>query len=216
MFCFTPQCSNCESSSARSWCLDCNEALCDDCVSAHRRVSLTRWHRLQNQASGGEVTSCQFQMQFLLPEGFIYFVPGLFCSSDSGSISPKKFCKVHPSESLKLFCVTCMQLTCRDCQLESHKNHRYRRDAAVRKFSECWILTATRLVRSPLRFKFVSGAMEGVQLLVKKQLDAYLQLLRDKMEAAAKNLQDMETRYAESTWETPELHHRHQNIFHVK
>ncbi|XP_013883723.1 transcription intermediary factor 1-beta [Austrofundulus limnaeus] len=132
------QCSNCDSSLARCWCLDCNEALCDDCVSAHRRVSLTRWHRLQNQAS-----------------------------DDSGFVSPTKFCKVHPSETLKLFCVTCVQLTCRDCQLESHKNH---------------------------SFRFISGAMDGVLLLMKKQLDVYLQLLAERMEAAAKSLQDMETR----------------------
>ncbi|XP_047453617.1 transcription intermediary factor 1-alpha isoform X2 [Mugil cephalus] len=41
------------------------------------------------------------------------------------SILPTKFCRVHPSEPLKLFCFTCSRLTCRDCQLKVHMNHRY-------------------------------------------------------------------------------------------
>lgn len=126
LFC-PPQCSNCDSSSARCWCLDCNEALCDDCVSAHRRVTLTRWHRLLNQESDGEVTSCYLfscRSSFYFLKCFICPVSGLFSPPDSSFVSPTKFCKVHPSEPLKVFCVTCVQLTCRDCQLESHKNHR--------------------------------------------------------------------------------------------
>ncbi|XP_037532480.1 E3 ubiquitin-protein ligase TRIM33 [Nematolebias whitei] len=43
----------------------------------------------------------------------------------SGFVSPTKFCKLHSSEPLKLFCLTCVQLTCRDCQLVSHKNHSF-------------------------------------------------------------------------------------------
>ncbi|KAM4579686.1 uncharacterized protein trim33l isoform 2-T2 [Odontesthes bonariensis] len=90
------QCSNCDGLSARCWCLDCNEALCDECVSAHRRVTLTRSHRLLNQ----------------LPE-------------EHSWISPTKFCRLHPFEPLQLFCFTCRQLTCRDCQLVAHMNHRF-------------------------------------------------------------------------------------------
>ncbi|KAM9353584.1 uncharacterized protein trim33l [Symphorus nematophorus] len=90
------QCSSCDASSARCWCQDCNEALCDDCVSAHRRVTVTRSHRILNQPTAGGV-----------------------------STPPIKFCRLHPSEPLKLFCFTCKQLTCRDCQLMIHMNHRY-------------------------------------------------------------------------------------------
>lgn len=34
------------------------------------------------------------------------------------------FCPVHKQEPLKLFCETCDTLTCRDCQLLEHKEHR--------------------------------------------------------------------------------------------
>uniref|UniRef100_A0A1A7XJZ8 Tripartite motif-containing 33-like n=1 Tax=Iconisemion striatum TaxID=60296 RepID=A0A1A7XJZ8_9TELE len=90
------QCSNCDGSLARHWCLDCYEALCGDCVTAHRRVTLTRSHRILNQPH-----------------------------NDDDLISPIKFCTLHPLEPLRLFCFTCNHLTCRDCQLLAHKNHRF-------------------------------------------------------------------------------------------
>ncbi|KAM4568039.1 uncharacterized protein trim33l [Fundulus diaphanus] len=92
----TQQCSTCDGAAARCWCVDCSEALCDDCLAAHRRVTLTRSHRVLNHQ----------------PDG-------------SSLISPIKFCRTHPSEELKLFCFTCCLLTCRDCQLADHQNHRF-------------------------------------------------------------------------------------------
>ena len=35
------------------------------------------------------------------------------------------FCDIHKQEPLKLFCETCDRLTCRDCQLLKHKDHKY-------------------------------------------------------------------------------------------
>lgn len=34
------------------------------------------------------------------------------------------FCPIHKQEPLKLYCETCDTLTCRDCQLLEHKEHR--------------------------------------------------------------------------------------------
>ena len=50
---------------------------------------------------------------------------------DCGAAAPAlveespKTCALHPGEPLKLFCDTCDRLTCRDCQLLEHKDHRY-------------------------------------------------------------------------------------------
>lgn len=52
----SPQCSNCDAASAACWCLDCNEALCGVCVSAHRRVTVTRSHRLLHHPPEGKNT----------------------------------------------------------------------------------------------------------------------------------------------------------------
>uniref|UniRef100_UPI0037E966DB tripartite motif-containing protein 66 n=1 Tax=Semicossyphus pulcher TaxID=241346 RepID=UPI0037E966DB len=93
---FSQQCCSCDSSSTSCWCVDCNEALCEACLSAHRRVTITRSHRILNQPPAG-----------------------------AAATPPTKFCRLHPSEPLKLFCFTCKKLTCRDCQLITHMNHRY-------------------------------------------------------------------------------------------
>ncbi|RVE63127.1 hypothetical protein OJAV_G00164470 [Oryzias javanicus] len=90
------KCGSCDGGPARCWCVDCGEALCQDCASAHRRVTVTRRHRLLDQAP-----------------------------AEVFSIFPTKFCSLHPSEALRLFCFRCNQLTCRDCQLVSHKNHSF-------------------------------------------------------------------------------------------
>lgn len=36
------------------------------------------------------------------------------------------FCYVHPHEKLSLFCENCDKLTCRDCQLTEHRDHKYK------------------------------------------------------------------------------------------
>ncbi|XP_070823525.1 transcription intermediary factor 1-beta isoform X2 [Chaetodon trifascialis] len=96
----TQQCGSCDEASSTCWCLDCDEALCDACLSAHRRVTVTRSHRILNQLPAGGASS-------------------------PPPSPPIKFCSLHPSEQLKLYCVTCSRLTCRDCQLMAHINHRY-------------------------------------------------------------------------------------------
>ncbi|XP_074540409.1 uncharacterized protein trim33l isoform X2 [Halichoeres trimaculatus] len=90
------KCSSCDGTQACSWCMNCNEALCLPCVAAHRRVTVTRTHQILDQPPAGAVVTL-----------------------------PTKFCRLHPCEPLKLYCSTCKELTCRDCQLSSHRSHRY-------------------------------------------------------------------------------------------
>ena len=99
----SPKCTACEENlDATSFCTDCTEWLCDQCVLAHRRVRVTKDHTIQlkedvvrNTATGGQMS------QRIM------------------------YCPVHKQEPLKLFCETCDKLTCRDCQLLEHKEHRY-------------------------------------------------------------------------------------------
>lgn len=101
------QCTSCDDkSSASSYCMNCNEWLCDTCVRAHQRVKVTKDHIIQEKSSSD--TNRESRL------------------NDNGLIKEKPlFCKVHPSEQLKLFCANCDKLTCRDCQLVEHKDHRY-------------------------------------------------------------------------------------------
>uniref|UniRef100_A0A4W5PUT9 Tripartite motif containing 66 n=1 Tax=Hucho hucho TaxID=62062 RepID=A0A4W5PUT9_9TELE len=88
------QCTCCEGFVASGWCVECGEALCSECVSAHRRVKVTKDHTIRLQPP-------------------------------TGVSGPTVFCPTHKHEPIKLFCLTCDQLTCRDCQLMDHRNHSF-------------------------------------------------------------------------------------------
>lgn len=98
-----PVCTSCEDNQkASSFCMECAEWLCDPCVIAHKRVKLTKDHTVSADVKPDEVK-----------EGV------------SDNKHRQIFCQTHKTETLKLFCLTCETLTCRDCQLNEHKDHKY-------------------------------------------------------------------------------------------
>ncbi|XP_075381867.1 transcription intermediary factor 1-beta isoform X14 [Mycteria americana] len=90
-------CTSCEDNAlATSYCVECSEPLCETCVEAHQRVKYTKDHTVR--------------------------------AADSGKAKEGEravYCSVHKHEPLVLFCDTCDTLTCRDCQLNAHKDHQY-------------------------------------------------------------------------------------------
>ncbi|XP_068125800.1 E3 ubiquitin-protein ligase TRIM33 isoform X2 [Hyperolius riggenbachi] len=94
-------CTSCEdNASAVGFCVECGEWLCKTCIEAHQRVKFTKDHIITKKED---------------------------VSSESVGASGQRhvFCPIHKQEQLKLFCETCDRLTCRDCQLLEHKEHRY-------------------------------------------------------------------------------------------
>ncbi|XP_042329312.1 transcription intermediary factor 1-beta isoform X2 [Sceloporus undulatus] len=90
-------CTSCEDNApATSFCVECQEPLCETCVEAHQRVKYTKDHTVRSTGS-----------------------------SKSQEREKAVFCPVHKHEPLVLFCDTCDTLTCRDCQLNAHKDHQY-------------------------------------------------------------------------------------------
>ncbi|XP_041365751.1 E3 ubiquitin-protein ligase TRIM33-like [Gigantopelta aegis] len=88
-----------ENLEAESFCADCKEWLCNQCVSAHKRVRITKDHEILVHDS----------------------VPKM----DNSVADQNLFCKQHRHEKLKFFCEDCQKLMCRDCQLVEHKDHKY-------------------------------------------------------------------------------------------
>ncbi|XP_033025620.1 transcription intermediary factor 1-beta isoform X2 [Lacerta agilis] len=90
-------CTSCEDNApATSYCVECQEPLCETCVEAHQRVKYTKEHTVRSTGS-----------------------------SKSQEREKTVYCSVHKHEPLVLFCDTCDTLTCRDCQLNVHKDHQY-------------------------------------------------------------------------------------------
>ncbi|XP_070562888.1 E3 ubiquitin-protein ligase TRIM33-like isoform X2 [Ptychodera flava] len=111
------KCTSCDdNATVTSYCDDCSEWLCDACVQAHQRVRVTKDHIIQPKESAE-------------------------AAQKGTSMSPGSFrerplmCPLHKQEQLKLYCETCDKLTCRDCQLLGHKEHKYQfvNEAAARQ-----------------------------------------------------------------------------------
>lgn len=97
------KCSSCSDEAvASSYCADCSEFICDNCVQAHQRLKITKDHTIKSKDEG-------FNELNALNNG-----------------SANLFCSIHPHEKLSLFCETCDKLTCRDCQLIEHREHKYK------------------------------------------------------------------------------------------
>ena len=97
-----PICTSCDDNQkASSFCMECQEWLCDPCVIAHKRVRITKDHTFSTKMEVDDTNPLD------------------------SSFQKQVFCDVHKTEKMKLFCLTCDKLTCRDCQLLGHKDHKY-------------------------------------------------------------------------------------------
>ncbi|XP_077371226.1 E3 ubiquitin-protein ligase TRIM33 isoform X2 [Festucalex cinctus] len=96
-------CTSCEDNAGTiGFCVDCGEWLCKTCVEAHQRVKITKDHKIRTKEDVDTASES-------------------VCASGQRPV----FCPIHKQEPLKFFCETCDTLTCRDCQLLEHKDHRY-------------------------------------------------------------------------------------------
>ena len=94
------QCGLCSESGAHSYCKDCGELVCSDCVTSHRKM----------KAKFGEhvvvsMTELRDGIDILL--------------------KPKpRLCPDH-DEVCKIHCINCNQLICRDCTVIDHSDHQF-------------------------------------------------------------------------------------------
>lgn len=97
------KCSSCsDDETATSWCVECSEYICDSCVQAHQRLKITKDHTIKTREEAlAENQSITSEEKALM-------------------------CNTHVQEKLSLFCETCDKLTCRDCQLVDHRDHKYK------------------------------------------------------------------------------------------
>lgn len=94
---FCEPCNRKESTSAAvSWCSDCEEALCKECVDAHRVIKVSSAHHVVD-------------LEHALS------VPGAIATS-------QQVCDKHPDLVLDLFCTFHDVLCCRACMTEHHRN----------------------------------------------------------------------------------------------
>lgn len=97
-------CTNCDQgNSARGYCYDCDEYVCQHCTEAHEksRIRLVRDHKITALTDGHAEAEV------------------------SRRLANEQFCKVHTTtrKALTLFCQTCMKPICEPCALTDHRGH---------------------------------------------------------------------------------------------
>ncbi|XP_026673288.1 E3 ubiquitin-protein ligase TRIM33-like [Ceratina calcarata] len=101
------KCTSChDNATATSWCVECEEFICQNCVMAHQRLKITKDHTIKPK---DEVANDRDNVK-----------------KNEKKIPGYLFCTIHSHEQLSLFCQTCDKLTCRDCQLSEHRDHKYK------------------------------------------------------------------------------------------
>ena len=91
-------CSNCEDGlPAITWCVECENSLCEPCNDAHRKMKAFKSH-----------TTVAVE-QFVKNPKLILSTP-----------EKPEACKSHVKQSLDLYCKTCSSLICRDFTLKDH------------------------------------------------------------------------------------------------
>ena len=94
------QCEKCGDTQATSFCRDCGQCVCDQCVNTHRKWSELAGHEIvgirdvQKEAAG----MLLFKKKTLL-------------------------CSKHTNRELDMYCETCEELVCRCCQAQLHSDH---------------------------------------------------------------------------------------------
>ncbi|XP_041932420.1 uncharacterized protein LOC121695536 isoform X10 [Alosa sapidissima] len=167
------KCGGCESAAVEGWCVECGEALCVECVSAHRRVRMTRDHTIKTQMT-------------------------------SSGFARKTYCPIHKDEPYKLYCITCGQLTCRDCQLTLHRNHsfqfmgevvserRQKLEALVHRVKEQRAYTQRSIQDLEGRLLDLEDEMDGFKQNVKQALKEFRDIL---VQTAMKLMSDSKVMY---------------------
>ena len=88
------------SSEVTAFCYNCKEFLCLDCTRSHKNMKTLQHH---NCVSNEDLKSLK----------------------SPGGIEKPGFCRKHLEKKVKLFCLTCKLLICKDCALVEHKEHSY-------------------------------------------------------------------------------------------
>ncbi|XP_032076424.1 transcription intermediary factor 1-alpha isoform X3 [Thamnophis elegans] len=130
-------CTSCEDNAeANGFCVECVEWLCKTCIRAHQRVKFTKDHTVR-------------QKEEVSPEAV-------------GVTNQRPvFCPYHKKEQLKLYCETCDKLTCRDCQLQEHKEHRYQ--FIEEAFQNQKVIIDTLITKLMEKNKYVKYTGEQIQ-----------------------------------------------------
>ena len=125
----TKWCNSCnEGSKASCLCKNCSEFLCDNCVRAHQRVTLTRDHFIERFASMSLAPGISIPSPQLVPPLSSPSLPQGSPSSIQQNLpiqhsDQDNYCTRHENGVLRLYCDSCDKAICRECTINDHVGH---------------------------------------------------------------------------------------------
>ncbi|KAI6647119.1 E3 ubiquitin-protein ligase TRIM71-like [Oopsacas minuta] len=133
-------CSCDEGTSATAQCMDCEDYLCESCVRAHRKVRITREHKIINittkevidssQITSPSTNSCSpssTKSSIASPSGMppCRLTNVMTLDDQIDGIETHGECAKHDANRLIYFCQTCGVLICKTCLIADHTHHNY-------------------------------------------------------------------------------------------
>lgn len=164
-------CEHCESGDpAVSRCTTCCVFMCEFCVTAHKRISATKDHKI-------------LSMEEVKQHG-------------SKALRKSAFCSKHSEETLKLFCLLCQKTICRDCTIVDHRGHDFKFVAEIVREEKTVIQRV--LQKTKATELAVADGLKAVQLMknrvgvqaakVNEEVDSFFQKQVKELEIMCKNL----------------------------
>ena len=160
-------CGDCDSSDAAvAFCSVCHSYLCSACSNIHKKLKHLRNHKVTSlECLDGEEVKVETNTRTL-------------------------YCREHPEEPLKVFCLTCQVLVCLHCIVDSHQQHRLGQIGEdVRKEVQTKLETLCQQARQQLaefeeNLKYIKEVEEAVakhpatlQTAINKTFDSFVATL---------------------------------------
>ena len=177
------QCDECEEPNVVSFCSECDIFLCMDCDKNHRKVKKSKSHML------------------VLPK------------QAKKKPKPKSFeCATHPSESLEVYCTTCKSIICRDCFLNDHNGHKFKRAVeASDEIRKSLVSDSEELVAKLCTFrshaeavakveKHVTTYPEKVKAFITSQFEELHKMLEKRKETLLKEVDTQYNGFSKTLW----------------
>ena len=161
------RCEKCEQERALSFCRDCGQYICAECIQTHKLWSELRSHEI---------------------------VPISRVIEDATKLLPPKrrvlLCPKH-SKELELYCRTCKELICHNCTVQQHKTHNYHIASDVFANHKEAIGVNANLLRGTLtlvdealeEFDACAGRITSQRDSIQRDIDDTIRKLHDELES---------------------------------
>ncbi|XP_077994298.1 tripartite motif-containing protein 2-like [Glandiceps talaboti] len=171
------KCGGCEEGDIEVRCIECSVSLCGNCARTHKKLPLTRSHRLM---ALDEYKATK--------------------STDPVLVQPALNCSKHPHQQLSFFCDKCDEAICLECTVVDHRipehEHRYLKDVAA-EYTKDVHKMMNELKTKENEVKQNKTNLQERIVSLDKCVDAEKKKLKERVEIIVKQIKETEKCFSE-------------------